>query len=70
MGKINIEKHAKKFLWALDKLSKTEMPKTEDEFIKLSSAILRPIIKKTIGLYQGEAQPFAYEQTLFEQGEL
>ena len=70
MGKVNVAKHAKKFLWALDKSSKTEMPKTEEEFIKLCTSTLRPIIRKQLGLYEGEAQPFVAEQLLINEGEL
>ena len=46
--KLNVEKHARKFMWALDRGAKTDLPKTEDEYIALAASILRPIIRKVL----------------------
>ena len=46
--KLNVEKHARKFMWALDRGAKTELPKTEDEYIALAASILRQIIRKVL----------------------
>ena len=45
---LNVEKHARKFMWALDRGAKTELPKTEDEYIALAASILRQIIRKVL----------------------
>lgn len=46
--KLNVEKRARKFMWELDRGAKTELPKTEDEYIALAASILRPIIRKVL----------------------
>ena len=46
--RLNVEKHALKFMWAIDRAAKTEMPKTENEYIALAVSILRPIFRKAI----------------------
>ena len=46
--RLNVEKHTLKFMWAIDRAAKSEMPKTEDEYVALAVSVLRPIFRKAI----------------------
>ena len=46
--RLDVEKHALKFMWAIDRAAKSEMPKTEDEYVALAVSVLRPIFRKAI----------------------
>lgn len=59
MPKVKINKHAEKLLWAIVKVQKTEVQKTEDQYIQLIQSIVRPIIRNVLANSDGNPNPFS-----------